>query len=85
MVKNTSGWKPRSRALVIGGLPWLARMTDKARAKVEGTIGDYIYPCPVDKRVLGELGVTAEEFTAIAIGNDTDAAVVSAVKGRLAR
>ncbi len=37
-------WKPRSRDLVIGGIPWLARITDKARAKLGGTIGDYIYP-----------------------------------------
>jgi len=37
-------WKPRHRDLVIGGIPWLARITDKARAKLNGTIGDYIYP-----------------------------------------
>ncbi|MFQ6041169.1 MAG: hypothetical protein ACE5PV_09965 [Candidatus Poribacteria bacterium] len=37
-------WKPRGRDLVIGGLPWLARITDKARAKLDSTIGDYIYP-----------------------------------------
>ncbi|MBM3239114.1 DUF5069 domain-containing protein [Candidatus Poribacteria bacterium] len=37
-------WKPRGRDLVIGGFPWLARITDKARAKLNGTIGDYIYP-----------------------------------------
>ncbi len=37
-------WKPRSRDLVIGGIPWLARIKDKAQAKLDGTIGDYIYP-----------------------------------------
>ena len=80
-----SEWKPRSRSLVIGGLPWLARMTDKARAKVEGTIGDYIYPCPLDQRVLAELGLSADEFAAIVTEHDTDTAVVSAVKDHLAR
>ncbi len=80
-----SEWKPRSRSLVIGGLPWLARMTDKARAKVEGTIGDYIYPCPLDQRVLAELGLSADEFAAIVTEHDTDTAVVGAVKDRLAR
>jgi hypothetical protein len=37
-------WKPRGRDLVIGDIPWLARITDKARAKLDDTIGDYIYP-----------------------------------------
>lgn len=37
-------WKPRGRDVVIGGIPWLARAADKAKAKAEGTIGDYIYP-----------------------------------------
>lgn len=83
--ETASEWKPRSRSLVIGGLPWLARMTDKARAKAEGTIGDYIYPCPLDQRVLAELGLSADEFTAIVTEHETDTAVVGAVKDRLAR
>jgi hypothetical protein len=37
-------FRPRSRTLVIGGVPWLARIADKARAKLRGTLGDYIYP-----------------------------------------
>ena len=37
-------WKPRSRDLVIGGVLWLARIKDKAQAKLDSTIGDYIYP-----------------------------------------
>ena len=37
-------WKPRHRDIVIGNIPWLARITDKARAKIEGALGDYVYP-----------------------------------------
>ncbi|MCE2396623.1 DUF5069 domain-containing protein [Candidatus Poribacteria bacterium] len=37
-------WKPRHRDMLIGGYWWLARVTDKARAKLNGTIGEYIYP-----------------------------------------
>ena len=37
-------FRPRPRDLVIGGIPWVARMADKARAKHHDTIGDYIYP-----------------------------------------
>ena len=37
-------WRPRGRDVVIGGVPWLAHVADKARAKADGTIGEYIYP-----------------------------------------
>lgn len=37
-------FKPRGRTLVIGEMPWLARISDKARAAIEGRIGDYVYP-----------------------------------------
>ena len=37
-------WKPRHRDMLIGGYSWLARVSDKARAKLNGTIGEYIYP-----------------------------------------
>lgn len=37
-------FRPRSRQLAMGGIKWLPRITDKARAKLRDTIGDYIYP-----------------------------------------
>ncbi len=37
-------FKPRARGMVIGDIPWLARITDKVRAKEEGRIGDYVFP-----------------------------------------
>ena len=37
-------WKPRHRDMMIGGFGWLARIADKANAKMSGTIGDYIFP-----------------------------------------
>ena len=37
-------FKPRARSLVIGGIPWLARISDKVRARNAGRIGDYIFP-----------------------------------------
>lgn len=71
-------WKPRGRDVVIGGIPWLARCADKARAKAEGTIGDYIYPCPIDQRFLAEAGISPEEFTEIALNAKTDDELVAA-------
>ena len=37
-------FRPRGRPLAMGGIRWLPRITDKARAKLRGSIGDYIYP-----------------------------------------
>lgn len=41
---NVLDFKPRARGMVIGDIPWLARITDKARAVNEGRIGDYVFP-----------------------------------------
>jgi hypothetical protein len=41
---QTLDFKPRARGLRVGDLRWLARITDKVRAKMEGRIGDYIFP-----------------------------------------
>jgi hypothetical protein len=37
-------FKPRARGLVIGDLPWLARISDKVRARAAGRIGEYVFP-----------------------------------------
>ncbi len=37
-------WKPRHRDMIIGDIPWLARISDKAQAKLQGILGEYIYP-----------------------------------------
>ena len=73
-------WKPRPREVVVGGIEWLARMSDKARAKAKGTIGDYIYPCPADKRLLQALEIDPETFQKIAVEAANDDDVVTAVK-----
>lgn len=63
---------PRSGSEILGGYPWIARMIDKARAYVDGTLGDYIYPCPIDKELLAELNVTGQEFADIVEDSPTD-------------
>ena len=81
-IPSEEEFQPRPRDLVIGGIPWIARMSDKARAKADGSIGEYIYPCPVDRRVLAELGISAEEFLAMSVQVETDAALVEEVRER---
>ena len=41
---NSLDFKPRARGLVIGDIPWLARISDKVRAHMAGRIGDYVFP-----------------------------------------
>ncbi len=58
---------PSPMTATLGGYPWLPRMTDKARAARAGTLGDYLSPCPVDRRLLGLLGLGADRFADIAV------------------
>lgn len=57
---------PRSPKLLLGGYPHLARMIDKARAKAAGALGEYIYPCPLDRALLDFLAINDEAFLAVA-------------------
>jgi hypothetical protein len=57
---------PRSPKERLGGYVHLGRMIDKARAKTAGTIGEYIYPCPLDRALLDFLAVNDKEFLAVA-------------------
>ncbi|MBV8583162.1 MAG: DUF5069 domain-containing protein [Candidatus Eremiobacteraeota bacterium] len=43
---------------------WLLRVFDKARASANGTIHDYIYPCPMDQGVFSRWGIDAAQFEA---------------------
>ena len=55
---------PRSPKEKLGGHVHLARMVDKARAKASGTLGEYIYPCPLDETLLEFLGIASDAFYA---------------------
>ena len=54
---------PRSPREKIAGLVHLPRMIDKARALENGSIGEYIYPCPLDERLLTFLCIKSDKFT----------------------
>ena len=73
-------WKPRHRDMVIGNIPWLARITDKARAKLNGTIGDYIYPWPADKKFLEEHKMSADKFISVVKKNPSDDDMIAAMR-----
>jgi predicted PurR-regulated permease PerM len=57
---------PRRWSDELGGIRWLPRMIDKARAAMQGALGDYLYgQCPVDRGLLRALGITYKDFTGI--------------------
>jgi hypothetical protein len=66
---------PRSMRVRMEGYVHLARMIDKCRAVLAGTEGEYIYPCPMDDRLMEFAGLTAEQFTNAVKSNQTDDAV----------
>jgi hypothetical protein len=66
---------PRSMRVKMAGYVHLARMIDKCRAVLAGTEGEYIYPCPMDDRLMEFAGITADQFTAAVKANPSDEAV----------
>lgn len=68
---------PRSMRFKLAGYAHLARMIDKCRAVLAGTEGEYIYPCPMDERLMEFAGITSEQFTAAVKANPADEGVVA--------
>jgi hypothetical protein len=66
---------PRSTRVKMEDYVHLPRMIDKCRAVLAGTEGEYIYPCPMDERLMEFAGITAEQFTATVEANPTDEGV----------
>jgi hypothetical protein len=62
---------------------WLLRVFDKARAKRNGTIHDYIYPCPMDRAVFESWGITADAFDAALETCETDGQIFAWVSERV--
>lgn len=78
-------WKPRGRDAVIGNIPWLPRITDKARAYLAGRLADYIYPCPADKAFLAKHNISPDEFTLLVKENPSDDQMIERVREIIAK
>ncbi len=74
---------PRRGRESIGGYLWLARVFDKARAAADGTIHDYIYPCPMDKGVFERWGISARQFDEALATRRTDDEILGWVRERV--
>ena len=62
---------------------WLARVFDKARAARNGTIHDYIYPCPMDRGVFDRWGISSRNFDAALESCATDAEITTWLQARV--
>jgi hypothetical protein len=74
---------PRRGREKLGDYYWLARVFDKARARRDDTIFDYIYPCPLDKGVFERWGITPAQFDEALKTIDTDAGILAWVEARV--
>lgn len=70
---------PRSPQEKLGPYVHLARMIDKVRAREAGTLGEYIYPCPLDQSLLEFLGLSGEMFQE-AVRGRTDSEILDWLK-----
>ena len=78
-----NGEFPRRGRDALDGYLWLARVFDKARAARDGTIFDYIYPCPMDRGVFDRWGITSRMFDAALDTCQTDDEIVAWLKARV--
>jgi len=53
----------RSLRIQVEGYMHLGRMIDKCQAVLAGTQGDYVYPCPLDQRLLQFAGISSDDFS----------------------
>ena len=60
----------------------LARTIDKARAQLAGTLGEYVYDCPMDRQLFATLGIASDEFLEVVSRSPDDIAVVAWLRGR---
>jgi hypothetical protein len=74
---------PRRARHEIDGFLWLARVFDKARAAQDGTIHDYIYPCPMDRGVFDRWGITSRMFDAALDSCDSDDGILTWIRARV--
>ncbi len=63
---------PRSPREKLHGLVHFLRVIDKARAFKSDTLGEYIFPCPLDKIILEFVKIDADEMVRLATTKSED-------------
>jgi hypothetical protein len=82
--QTTTPKAPRDGSVSVGGYPWLGRMIDKARLDAAGQIAvfDLDYNCPMDQRLLAQLGLDAKTFQAIVVASPDDLGILQALQSK---
>ncbi len=65
ITRDLSKQAPHSPSDRFDGFAIIARTTDKCRASIAGTLGEYHYDCALDNMLLGFKGITGEQFKAV--------------------
>ena len=76
---------PRSPVDRLGGMDHLKRVIDKARAHVDGTLGEYTYNCPLDQAFFSFFGLDHEKFAEAVKSHPGDKAMLDWVLARSPR
>ena len=71
---------PRSPYEKVDGYMMLGRTIDKAHATLQGLLGEYMYDCPLDKRLFGFLGISAPQLLELVENSENDEDVVDLLK-----
>jgi Domain of unknown function (DUF5069) len=75
--KDLSKEPPRSPRVRLGGYALMARMSDKGRADINGTVGEYHFACPLDQSLFDFKGVNADEVRKVLASGAGDEELVS--------
>ena len=75
--KNLTKEPPRSPRYHLGEYALMARMIDKGRADLQGSVGEYHFACPLDQMLFEFKGVTGDEVKKELASGATDEQVVA--------
>jgi hypothetical protein len=75
--KSLTTEPPRSPRFRLGDYALMARMIDKGRADLAGTVGEYHYACPLDQMLFEFKGVNADEVRKVLASGATDEQIVA--------
>ena len=71
---------PRSPYEKVDDYMMLGRTIDKAHATLQWLLGEYMYDCPLDKRLFGFLGISAHQLLELVENSENDEDVVDLLK-----
>jgi hypothetical protein len=75
--KDLTKQAPTSPRVRVGGYALLARMADKGRADLNGTVGEYHFDCPLDNFLFDFKGVKGAEIKPLLAAGATNSDIAA--------